>query len=214
MNWKILAAVAVLAAGAASQSQAATFSLSLSGDPTNFSESNFIFNNESYDRFYLTLDGLNAGNAITVSQGDEIDSTVTLSSLYTIGTAPGHTNILEIRSGSSFPSENTAGNGTFTFFNGADVVATFNYSSSTSGQLAAYAANFPPNNPAFTFDSFTNNFTITDLATSATLDGSAFFYDLTTPVPEPTTWAMMMVGVGAAGLMLRAGQRRPARATA
>ena len=214
MNWKILAAVAVLGAGAASQSHAAAFNLSLAGDPSAFSESTFLFNNGSYDEFSLNLTGLDSSNAITVSQGDTISSTVTLSSEYTIGTAPGHTDILQYFYGTGFTGAGTGVDGTFNFYDAGNLVASFGYSSSTSGALASYAANFPPGNPAFTFDSFTNDLNINNLDAPATLDSSQFVYALVTPVPEPTTWAMMMMGVGAAGLMLRTGQRRQARATA
>jgi len=207
MNWKILAAVAALGAGAASQSHATAFTLSLTGDPTTFTETQFISGSSAYDQFSMGLSGLDATNAITVSQGDTISSTVTLTSAYTIGTASGHTDILQFFFGEGFPSENTGVDGTFNFYDGASLVATFGYSSTTSSSLASYTANFPPGNPAFTFDSFTNDLTINDLATSATLDNSSFSYALVTPVPEPATWVMMMLGVGAAGLALRTGRR-------
>ena len=211
MNWKILAAVAALGAGAASQSHATAFTLSLTGDATAFTESQFTFNNSAYDEFSLSLSGLDASNAITVAQGDTISSTVTLTSEYTIGTASDHTDILQFFFGSAFPSENTGVDGTFNFYDSGSLVASFGYSSTTGNALASYAANFPPGNPAFTFDSFTNDLTINDLATSATLDNSSFSYALVTPavvaVPEPSAWALMMLGVGAAGLALRTGRR-------
>ena len=213
MNLKILTAVAVLAAGAASQSQAAAYVLSLTGDPTAFSESQFTFNNAAYDEFSLSLTGLDGSNAITVEQGDTISSTVTLSSAYTIGTAPDHTDILQYFFGSAFPAGNTGVDGTFNFYNGATLVASYGYSSTTSDQLASYAAIFSPNNPAFTFDSFTNDVNINALGSPATLDSSQFTYALVTPLPapEPSTWAMMVLGVGAAGLMVRTSRRRLAR---
>jgi hypothetical protein len=198
-------AVAGVVALAAGQAQATTFTDNLSGLVSNFTEQQFNFNGDHYQRFILPLSGLDSSNAFTVSQGDMIDSTVTLDQPYTIPTSQLYTNILEIHTGSAFPNENTAVDGTFTFFLAGSPVATFTYISTTSDQLASYTANFPPNNGAFTWDSFTNDFTIDTLATPATLDGSYFFYDLvSSAVPEPAAWAMMLLGFGLIGGAVRA----------
>ncbi|HLZ84662.1 MAG TPA: PEPxxWA-CTERM sorting domain-containing protein [Caulobacteraceae bacterium] len=200
-------AVAGVAALAAGQAQATTFSDSLSGVVANFTHSSFNSGGKHYDRYILPLSGLDSTNAFTVSMGDTIDSTVTLDMPYTIPVSMLYTNILEIHTGSSFPNENTAVTGTFSFFDGGTLVNTFNYISSTSGSLASYTANFPPTNAAFTWDSFTNDFTIDTLATPATLDGAYFFYDLVSAggaVPEPAAWTMMLVGFGLLGGAVRA----------
>ena len=63
------------------------------------------------------MSGLDASNAITVSQGDVINSTVTLDASYTIPTSYSHTYFLQYLTGSAFPSENTGSTGTITFFN-------------------------------------------------------------------------------------------------
>jgi hypothetical protein len=198
----IVGMIGLMATAAAAASQAATFSVSLSGDPSQFTESQFPFDGLSFDQFTLSLTGF--GAPFTVMQGDEIDSTVTLTAPYTIPTAPVRTDILQFFTGSTFPSENTAVTGTFTFFDGVTPVGVFNYDSTTSNALASFAVNFSPANPAFTFTSFTNVVTITDLATPATLDGSFFEYDLVSPgVPEPGVWMLMVGGVGLAGAAMR-----------
>ncbi len=201
----ILSALAVVAA-ASQPAQAASFGLTLSGNVADF----FNFPAEccgvSFNEFSLDLSGLDASNAITVSQGDTINAVVTLDQLYTIPASPDRTDILLYLFGSAFPDEDTGVQGTFTFFSGGVEVASYGYGSGTSNQLAAFAALSPPNNTALTFDSFTNDLTITKLAQSATLDRANFTYSLDTTipaVPEPASWAMMIGGFGLIGAAMR-----------
>ncbi|WP_294533013.1 PEP-CTERM sorting domain-containing protein [uncultured Rhodoblastus sp.] len=195
----------------AGKAQATNYTLNLSGDPANFTQYSIPAFGYIFDVHYLTLTGLDPDNAITVSQGDTIDSTVTLTSAYTIPQSVVRTDILQYLTGSAFPLDGTGVDGTFIFYLGGTAVNTFSYSSSTSGQLASFAAVFPPNNGAFTFDSFTNDFTINTLPNPATLDGSAFAYALVSnAVPEPSTWAMMLAGFAGLGFV---GYRRNKAAT-
>jgi hypothetical protein len=194
----------------ASQASATTYSLDLTGDTSGFTESMFEFNGSHYDEFSLALSGLNSSNAITVSQGDTIESTVDLNAIYTIPASQQHTDFLQYLTSSTFPNENTGVDGTFNLYDLGVEVASYGYSSTSSGILASYAALFPPQNGAIQFDSFTNDLTINDLATPATLDGSSFEYALVSPgVPEPASWALMLVGFGVTGGLVR---RRAARA--
>ena len=105
--------------------------------------------------------------------------------------------------------------GTFTLYSGGATVGTYGYRSTTSGQLASFAALFPPANGQISFDSFTNDFTITDLVAPANLQFSTFYYSLVSgsvaAVPEPATWAMMIAGFGLAGAAMR--RRRAAKIT-
>ncbi len=208
---KFFAAVSVVAITLGS-AHASVYTVDLTGMISDFSETTFNSGGSHYDRFILTpLSGLDSSNAITVSQGDTINSTVTLDNPYFIPTSPSYTNILQFFTGSSFPSENTEVQGTFDFYDGGSLVGSFTYLSTTSNSLASYAANFPPNNAGFTFDSFTNDFQITTLGIPATLDGSYFFYDLV-QVPEPS--ALALFGAGLVGFAGFAAYRRRKTMTA
>ena len=187
---------------------ATSFTVDLAGDTTAFSNSQVDFGGLHFNSFFLTLSGLDASNAITVALGDTIHTTLQFNNLLTMPASAVRTDMLLYFFGSAFPSQNTGVDGTFQLFDGTTLVNTFSYSSSTSGQLAAFAAIFPPNNTAMTFDSLVSDFTINTLATPATLDGSAFQYSLVSnAVPEPATWAMLISGFGAAGAMMRLRQK-------
>jgi hypothetical protein len=201
MKYLAAGAVAALIGGSA---QAASFDVALKGQVANFTNFQIPFNGMLFNEFSLNLTGLDSTDAITVSQGDTINATVTLDSAYTIPTSQIRTDLLLFLSGSAFPAENTGVNGTFNFYNAGMLVNSFSYDSTTSGQLASFAAVFAPNNGAFTFDSFTNDFTINTLMTSATLDGSNFTYALVSHIPEPASWAIMLMGFAGLGATLRA----------
>ena len=202
---RLAAALLSLAALAgATSSQATIFTVSLTGNVADFHESQVDSGGLHFDQFSLPLSGLSATSAFAVSQGDEILSTVTLDTAYTIPASQVRTDLVHYFTGSAFPAENTGVTGVFNFYNGGTLTNTFAYSSTTSSQLASFAAVFPPNNGAFTFDSFTNDVTITDLATPATIDGSQFTYSLVSnAVPEPATWALTISGFGLIGAALR-----------
>lgn len=203
-SMKLMAACAAMALGS-SAAWSTTFTLNLTGNVADFYGYTLEFNGQHYDSHNLGLNGLDSSNAITVSQGDIINTIVTLDQAYTIPTSPSHTDFLLFLNGSAFPNENTGNLETFNFYDGATLVKTYSGGSSTSGQLSAYAALFPPNNAGFTFDSFTADFTITDLATPATLDSSFLSYSIVSPgaVPEPASWALMLGGFGMIGGALR-----------
>ena len=208
INRKLLF-VAMLSCTVAMPATAATYVIPLTGSTTNYTASSFDYNGEHYERKDFSLSGLSSANSVTVAQGDEISSTVTFDGLLTIPQATGHNNFLQYFFGSAFPSENTGVHGTFNLFNGTSLVATYVYGSTTSNQLASYAALFPPGNPSVTFDSFTNDFTIDTLATPATLESALFSYDVVSAaVPEPATWAMMILGFAVAGAALRREAKR------
>ena len=213
---KYLVAASALALWAG-QAQAATFSLNLTGVVANSQFFSFDSGGTHYDQWLLPLSGLDPSDQITVSQGDTIDATITLDQLFTIPASVQLTNIGFFLSGSAFPAINTGVTGTTTLFNGLTQVVTGSATTTTSSQLANTADFFSPNNPAFTFDSMTSSFNIYDLSQSATLNNAAISYTLFSPsavaVPEPGTWAMMLIGLGGLGAAMRS-RRKAAVATA
>lgn len=204
MKTILKAAFVISALALSGQAQSATFALNLTGNVANFSNSQFDFGGLHFNNFGLGLSGLDNSNAITVAQGDEINSTVTLDQLYTISTSIVRTDLLQFFFGTGFSGAGTQVTSQFDFFNGATLVNSFSTISSTSNALASFAAVFPPNNGAFIFDSFTNHVVIDTLDQPATLDASSFNYSLVSnAVPEPASWALMISGFGFVGAAAR-----------
>ncbi len=199
-----LAAATAMAVGMMGTAQAATFALNLTGNVGSFSNSQQVFQGLFFDQHFLSLQGLDDNNAITVAQGDEINSTVTLDQVLTISQSQVRTDLLQFLFGTGFSGTGTEVSGEFNFYDGATLVNTFSYASTTAGALASFAAVFPPNNGAFSFDSFTNTLVIDLLDQPATLNSSAFTYSLVSnAVPEPASWALMIAGFGAVGAAAR-----------
>jgi len=195
----------------AAQAQAATFIVSLTGNVGDFTSASYDFFGLHFDSYFMPLYGLDSSNAITVAQGDVIQSTVTLDTSYAIPASQIRTDFLQFFSGSGFTGAATGVSGTFNFYDAGNLVSTLGYSSSTSSQLASFGIWFPPDNTGLTFDKFTNDFTIDVLDTPATLDGGSLQYSLvSSAVPEPASWALMITGFGLVGGAMR---RRPALAT-
>jgi hypothetical protein len=202
-------AAAVAAALLSGHAQAAT-AIDLQGDISAFNEFQQDFGGLHFDQFLLTLTGLDNSNAFTVSQGDEVDATVSLNGLLTVPLSKVRTDLIFYLFGTGF-SGSTGMHGVLNFYDGAVLVNSFGYSSGSTGQLAGFAAVFPPDNGAFSFDSFTATLLIDTLSSPVTLNGSGFQYALVSnavAVPEPATWAMMLLGFGLLGAGMRSRRRR------
>lgn len=197
--------LAVTAAGAGAQAgtQAANvYNLALTGAVAGFTEGTIESDGYHFDQFSVWLNSTDF--PVTVAQGDTVNTTVTFDGLVTIPLSQIRTDLVQYLGGDNFPSVNAQVDGAYTFYNGETFVATYGFTSTTSGGLATFAALFPPANGAFSFDSFTDNFVVTSMSTPGEFTRSSFTYSLVSDaVPEPAGWALMILGFGAAGAMLR-----------
>jgi len=200
------AAAVLLAAGSA---PAAVVELNLTGHPADFVPFTQDFPGLHLDRGTLALSGFDPMAPVVVEQGDEIRATVTFDADFTVPASVDVTQLLFFLTGSDFQGDDTETSGSITFFLDGLEVATGPGGRVSSGQLVTSLAFNPPNNGAFTFDAFTSNFFVTTLSGPVTLDSATADYvlfdfrDVETGVPEPATWAMMLLGFGGLGAVLR-----------
>lgn len=208
-NSVLKSAVAFVAACTmwAGSAQAATHALNLTGVVGDI----FYFPQEvpplHFDRYFLQLQGISPSQSINVSVGDFIETNVTLDEVLTVPASVDFTNFSVFLSGSKIPAINTAARADFIFYdeNGLSVKTYTSPIRTTSSQIPAVAF-FPfPDNGAFQFKSFTSIIEITTLGQTVTLDRAVILYDLASPaaVPEPATWAMMIIGFGGVGALMR-----------
>jgi hypothetical protein len=204
-----LAAACTLWAGSA---QATVHNINLSGVVADgFYHPPFTIGATTFSQWSIGLSGLDGMNTLEVAQGDIVNVTVTLDQLFTVPASGILTSFGLGLGGQVFPVGDTAtANNVFDFFNGMALVKSGNSGSVTSsGQIPAVVIFFPPDNTAFSFDSLFASFEISDLSAPATLDYSVMSYTLFNPaaVPEPTTWAMMIIGFGGVGALMRRRRR-------
>jgi len=196
----IAAALFSLASLGLGQAHAATINLNLTGNVIGGQFSSFDSGGSHYDQWFLNLSGI---TPITVSNGDTVNATITLDQSFTIPASVTNTVFQFGLTGTAFPGINTATSGTTTFFNGVNPGPSGSGTTTTSSQLVTSAVFFPPNNGAIPFDSVTSNFTITDLASPATVGRAYISYTLTSPVPLPDSFAMLLAGLGLVGFVAR-----------
>jgi len=204
--WVSVAGLAAVMGAAGAPASAAVVDLSLTGSASGFSESQFDFLGAHFDQFTAIL--ASDDFPVTVSQGDTVNTTVTFDGLVSIPASQIRTDLVQNLSSETFPAENTEVAGTYDFYDGATLVESFSFDSTTSGALSTFTPLFPPANVAFSFDSYTDDFTVVTLPTPATLDNGYFSYSLlSTAVPEPAAWTLMLLGLATIGAALR-GRRR------
>ena len=200
-----LAALSVLALWAA-DAQATTFNLNLTGSVANEQFASFDSGGTHFDQGYIVLDPF---SPITIAQGDTVNVTLTLDGPFTIPASVDFTNFTIDLSGANFPAINTDTDGSIQLFSGLTQVGsssiTTNPGVGTADQIAMVLGLSPPDNGAVTFDNLTASLTPIDLSQNATLDEGLISYTLFSPsaVPEPAAWALMLLGFGGLGAVLR-----------
>jgi hypothetical protein len=220
MTFKLLASVAASSALAlwAGQASAAIFTVNLSGGPPTFQVTDDGFN--TVTSYTFDISGFDPANLPSVQVGDEVILNLTFADGAITLPATSYIDVTSFYiTGDGFPLGDTATHGTTTLFSGGiggAVVSSgtegdaSNFGTTTSDGVASDQNFF--NVPAMTFDSLTTDFFIdriagsTDPGTFGTLGRAYFSADSRTldVVPEPSAWALMLLGFGGLGAVLRA----------
>jgi hypothetical protein len=156
---------------------------------------------EQNDDNYLPLDSV---MSTIVSQGDNVTVNLTLDQSYTIAGSQDGAFVLLYLQGNNFDGTSTGDTGTFTFYNGGQVVGTYDSSAGSAEQISSFAV--VPNMTPITFDSLTDTLTVTTLDAPVTVTSAALDIQVLSNIsaaPEPSTWFLMIAGVAGIGLMLR-----------
>jgi hypothetical protein len=215
MNVKVFGLLAAIHLGlmatlGATSSQASVFSLNLSGnveDITRYSIYIGLPGLVELNVFDLQLHPDYFDTPFELTQGDELVENIRLDSAYTFSN-PLELFYEEISGTSAFP-EGGSVSGNFNFYQGSTLVGTLVYSTTSvtpSGYAIIYARAAAPSSFEITFDSFTNDMTFDSLATPMTIRWPSphrLDWREISDVPEPGTWAFMIVGLGLAGAALR-----------
>ncbi len=205
----LVAAAIVGASPAWAVTQAVTHTISLTGTSANATTGSFTFEGSNYFTGQLILDPF---TSFTVAEGDVIEAIVTLTGGFTVpasgeqffglnffqgdfGSPPGYT---------EDAGPTTEGTLVFSYSLGNTGLPSNTQPGACGNCLSAIGGQFPGN--AFTFDGLRVTQTITSLNAPFTIDNASFSYqlrDVQGAVPEPATWAMMLIGFGAVGAALR-----------
>ena len=201
-----------LAAGAALQAvpaAAVTHIITATADPVNATTNSFTFNGSTFYTGNLIVDPF---PEFTVAEGDVIGVTLTLASGFTV---PGS---MEQLFGFNFfrsdgvdptiiddPNQVVVdGTGLFSFSMGPTGLSSDTQGGACGNCLTAIMGQIPGN--SFIFDKLVLSQTIFNLEAPYTVDRMSFSYqlrDIAGGIPEPATWAMMIMGFGLIGGALR-----------
>lgn len=188
--------------------QAATYILNLTGTVSSGTTASVDAFGFRFDFFNIALSGL---DPLTLEVGDTIEATITLDQSLTVPSAFTRNQVDFILLNSAGGSTTTGTDGTTELFDGGATIAFQSSGSGSSNQVVNSYLNFA--GTSFSFDTVQSNFTITDLGdASLSVDYPLLRYVLVNPVapvPEPATWALMIVGFGAVGSSMRRRRSTP-----
>lgn len=187
-------------------SNAATFNLNLSGRLADASTGSFDSGASRLDCWILDLTGLDASNAITVSNGDSINVTITLDKIAMIPPSGTMTSFGLTLTGVAFPAVYAVTSGSTSFF--SEGVAGPSASANTGGYGSLFNAPYfvPPANGAIAFDSVLSTLSIDMLSIPATLDFAYIDYQLTSPIPDLPQAASIALGLAFLTRVVRRGK--------
>ena len=201
-----LAAAAVVQAVPAA---AVTHIITVTANPTNTTTNSFTFNGSEFNTGNLIVDPF---DMFTVEEGDIIEVTLTLASGFTV---PG--SIEQLFGFNFFRSDGVDptiiedpnqvvvdGTGVFSFSMGPTGLSSNTQGGACGNCLTAIMGQIPGN--SFTFDKLILSQTVLNLEAPYTIDRASFSYqlrDIAGAVPEPATWAMMIMGFGLIGGAMR-----------
>jgi hypothetical protein len=159
--------------------------------------------------------GLSFTAPITVQVGDEIQLTLTFTSPVTLPAATDLDLASLYLTGDGFPPGDTATHFDASLLSGMTVVASASQSTTTSDGLSVQPVLFGPLGP-LTFDTITADVFVdkiggsTDPGTFGTLSRGDVDVEARSfgAAPEPASWALMLVGFGGLGGVLRSIRRR------
>jgi PEP-CTERM motif len=189
----------------AGQVQAATFNLNLTGTLANTTFNSFPFMGDTINTGNLVLDGL---NSFVLNQGDVVNATVTFDGSYMVpGTAQMFVGFNLFQDGGAVqPSPTPSTSGLMTFFNSGPTGLPNDTVTTGCGNCLSSIAFLGAQGPV-SFFQLQTSFTIDTLADMDFLiNGASVSYqlrDLTGAVPEPASWALMILGFGAVGSAMR-----------
>jgi hypothetical protein len=208
MKLALKAALLTCALAVSAQANAALYILNLTGTVSSGTTATVDAFGSRFDFFIINLQGF---DPLTLVAGDEVQAKITLDQSLTVPSAMTRNLVRLFLINDSFPGTSSGVNGTTELFNGG---TSFLLAPSGGGTSSAVVNSYQNSlGTSFTFDAVQSNFTVDSLgAPSLYVDRASLDYVLANPlaaVPEPATWAMMIVGFGLVG----AGMRRRARVT-
>lgn len=205
MNKVLSAVLGATLALIASPASAADYVLDLTGSVASGSTATVDAFGQHFTFFTINLSGF---DPTTFQVGDTVAASITLDGRLIVPSATVFNGVDLILQNTVSPSAtNTTTSGTTVLTdNGGDSLTGASISQ-TQDQLANTLLNF--GGASFAFDAAQSNFTVTFLsASSLTADTALFRYFTADAIagpalPEPTSWALMIVGLGGVGVAMR-----------